>query len=74
MVFRGPFEQATGGGSEAAQSSFLQPVSDGVKQKRPTDVDRRFSVVEYPLVLLEGGGVEPAELGELVRQVPSSRL
>jgi len=39
-----------------------------LKQKSLTDVDRRFSAVEHPPALLEGGGVEPAELGELVRQ------
>jgi hypothetical protein len=41
VVCGGPLEQAAGRGFEAAESSFLQPMSDGLKQKRPTDVDRR---------------------------------
>ena len=46
VVFCGPLEQAAGGGSEAAENSFLQPVGDGLKQKSLTDVDRRFGGVE----------------------------
>ena len=68
---RGPLGQAAGGGFEAAENSFLQPIGHCWKQKSPTDVDRRFSAVEHPPALLEGGGVEPAEFGELVRQTSS---
>ena len=70
-VVRGPLEQAAGGGFEAAENSFLQSVGDGLKQKSPADVDRRFGAVEHSPALLEGGGVEPAEFGELVRQASS---
>ncbi len=42
-----------------------------VKQKRLTDVDRRFGAVDHPPALPKGGGVEPAEFGELVRQASS---
>jgi hypothetical protein len=74
LVFHGPLEQAAGGGLKAAKNSFLQPVGNGVKQKSVTDANRRFGAIEQPPALLEGGGVESAELGEFVRQVLSSRL
>ena len=74
VVFCGPLEQAAGGGFEAAENSFLKPVGNSLKQKSLTDANRGFGSVEHPPALLEGGGVEPAQLGELVRQVLSSRL
>ena len=57
-------EQAAGGGSEAAENSLLEPVGDGLKQKSPANVDRRFGAIEHPPALLEGRTVEPAEVGE----------
>src|SRR6266851_5777593 len=71
VVFCGPLEQAAGGGSEAAENSFLESVGDGLKQKVPAYVDRRFGAVEHPPALLEGGEVEPAEFPEFVRQASS---
>ena len=71
LVFRGPLEQAAGGGFKAAKNSFLQPVGNGLKQKSLTDVDWRFGAVEQPPALFEGGEDEPAELRELVRQASS---
>jgi hypothetical protein len=44
-VFCGPLEQAVGGGSEAAENSFLQPIGDGLKQKNPADADRGLGAV-----------------------------
>jgi hypothetical protein len=66
-------EQAAGGGSEAAENSFLEPIGDGLKQKSPADVDRRFGAVEHPPALFEGGELEPAGLREFVRQASSPR-
>jgi hypothetical protein len=40
--------EAAGGGFEAAENSFLQPVGHGLKQKSPAEVDRRFGAVEHP--------------------------
>ena len=71
LVFCGPLEQAAGGRFEAAKNSFLQPVGHGLKQKSPADMRRRLGAVEHPPALLEGGGVEPSEFGELVRQASS---
>ncbi len=48
------------------ENSFLKPVGHGLKQKSLTDANRGFGAVENPPALLEGGGVEPAQLGELV--------
>jgi hypothetical protein len=56
------------------QNSFLQPVGHCLKQKSVPDANRGFGAIEHPPALLEGGGVESAELGEFVRQVLSSRL
>src|SRR6516225_463765 len=74
LVFCGPLEQVAGGGFEAAENSFLQPVGHGLKQKSVPDANRSFGAIEHPPALPKGGGVESAELGELVRQVPSPRL
>jgi predicted TIM-barrel fold metal-dependent hydrolase len=46
VVFYGPFEQAAGGGFEAAENSFLELVGHRLKQTSLTDVDRRLSAVE----------------------------
>jgi hypothetical protein len=73
-LFCGPLEQTEGGGFEAAENSFLKPIGHGLKQKSVTDANRGFGAIEHPPALLEGGGVESAELGEFVRQVLSSRL
>src|SRR6202158_5478355 len=73
VIFCGTFEQATGRGFEAAKNSLLQPVGYRLKQKSLTDANRGCGAIEHPPALLKGGGVESAELGELVRQALSSR-
>jgi hypothetical protein len=73
IVFCCALEQAAGGGFKVAKLSFLQPVGYGLKQKRVTDANRDFGAVEHPPALLEGSGVQSAELGEFVRQALGSR-
>ena len=68
VVFGGALEQPARGALEAAESGFLQPIGDRVKQKRSPDTDRRFVAIERAPKLLEGGEVEVVEFGELVRQ------
>ena len=72
-IFCGQLEQAAGGGFRAAENSFLESVGHGLKQKSLTDMHRRFGAVERPPALLEDGEVEPAELGEFVRQASCPR-
>jgi hypothetical protein len=73
FVLRGPLQQAAGGGSETAERSLLQPVSEGAKQKRATDAGWRFGAVERAPALLESLIAEPAECGEFVRQASIPR-
>jgi hypothetical protein len=40
VVFRGPLEQAAGGGFKAAKNSFLQPVGNCFEAKSVTDANR----------------------------------
>src|SRR5215470_3296889 len=68
LVFGDALEQPARGALEAAESGFLQPIGDRVKQKRSSDVDRRFVAIERTPSLLEGGKVEVVEFGQLVRQ------
>jgi len=68
VVFGGALEQPARGALEAAESGFLQPIGDCVKQESLSDTDRRFVAIERAPSLLEGGKVELVEFGELVRQ------
>jgi hypothetical protein len=54
-------QQAAGGGLETSKGLLLQPIGDGVKQKRRADSRRRRGLLERAPAFLQGTIVEFSE-------------